>query len=1187
MSVATSPAGTGSTRSNLYRSEVRFGVVMYGGVSLAIYINGVANELYEMACATPKVLGGSDAGGGTRDVYRKASVLLGSEDLREQYARHLLDPKATLNPLNDAALKTAERARFVVDVISGTSAGGINGAFLAKALANGQQFSPLKDLWIEEGNIDRLLNDGASYEGLRYAAKGSPPRSLLNSDRMYVKLLEAFQDMQPAMEPAANGESPLADEIDLYITTTDIRGTLVPMRLFDEVAYEKRFRQVYHFQYNATQRDGTTGSVRNDLVDNNAPFLAFAARCTSSFPFAFEPMTVADAQRLCAAKPEKPTIDLAKWKPFFTGLSSDDLASDAWRNRAFGDGGYLDNKPFSYVVEALSWRLGDLPMERKLIYVEPAPAHPETEPKPDAEKPDAIENAFKALTTIPQYETIREDLEAVLARNRRIERVERIVRQVEADIEARPTDPFARLKLIDGEVQDWSSLDLGEMIDYYGLAFLPYHRLRISAVTDDIAEHLAVRWEVDRGSDRFYALKAMARVWRETRYYEDKEKPCGRDASVNKFLDDYDLKYRIRRTGFLLRKVHQLRTLAISVDQGKERTSLSDTQRRLWDRLDKRNYPLLSMNHKALIAALNCLADGFGQSLQQLRAAVWPASTHLGAQPSEAERATLDQLLRLILGEKVDNPLTTLSAGGKESVRVAREELPPLNPRRTLQENVFARAQVLFRLAKEAVAITDIQTVLERDLAALCQRYEAVKSPSPGNAVRPAGELLGAPKLVPAKNSEKATDSKKTTDSELPPVGELPGDPQLAPSTDSKNTTAGKPKPVAVIQIEDTVGFCGGSLDTTEGTLLRKFLAEYYVRFDEYDQMSFPLYYDTGTGEPSTVEVLRVSPEGARSLIDERKGSRRKLAGTAVFNFGAFFDEQWRRNDIMWGRLDGCERLLAALFPDSGDKTKNTNKVIREDLLQEAHRTILREAMDPGAYAQLVDELTKALAKQKKGPLKDAFEELWEKLAPDEGQRSARMAKALKAVASDAGMVEYLREDYKVGKLDTGATMKTGARALTITGRILEESEKRYRVEKSRMVWVTRGGRALQALLTVSTPGSRPLAIFRHWLALLYLFESLIVGGAVLFSSPAMINFGLTCLGVTAALHVANLVAGDLMKSRRGWVKLIVFAFVLAVLGLAFLGAWAWYSNGFASIVCGGYQDRGWLLKCLLGMFCG
>jgi hypothetical protein len=39
-------------------NEVRYAVVMYGGVSLCIYINGVAQELLEMAKATAPDAGG-------------------------------------------------------------------------------------------------------------------------------------------------------------------------------------------------------------------------------------------------------------------------------------------------------------------------------------------------------------------------------------------------------------------------------------------------------------------------------------------------------------------------------------------------------------------------------------------------------------------------------------------------------------------------------------------------------------------------------------------------------------------------------------------------------------------------------------------------------------------------------------------------------------------------------------------------------------------------------------------------------------------------------------------------------------------------------------------------------------------------------------------------------------------------
>jgi predicted acylesterase/phospholipase RssA len=54
------------------------------------------------------------------------------------------------------------RTRFVIDVLSGTSAGGINAIFLAKALANNQSIEQLKQLWIEEGDITQLLNDSQS-----------------------------------------------------------------------------------------------------------------------------------------------------------------------------------------------------------------------------------------------------------------------------------------------------------------------------------------------------------------------------------------------------------------------------------------------------------------------------------------------------------------------------------------------------------------------------------------------------------------------------------------------------------------------------------------------------------------------------------------------------------------------------------------------------------------------------------------------------------------------------------------------------------------------------------------------------------------------------------------------------------------------------------------------------------------
>jgi len=158
-----------------YGAEVRFGVVMYGGVSLAIYINGVANELYELACATPRLPAMADPDASdTRKVYRKLSWLVNDPALVSRYRRHL-DGKES-DPFAVGAVSGPVQTRFVVDVIAGTSAGGINGVFLAKALANAQPFKPLRDLWVKEGDIDLLLNDRKSYRALNRTAAPSRPR---------------------------------------------------------------------------------------------------------------------------------------------------------------------------------------------------------------------------------------------------------------------------------------------------------------------------------------------------------------------------------------------------------------------------------------------------------------------------------------------------------------------------------------------------------------------------------------------------------------------------------------------------------------------------------------------------------------------------------------------------------------------------------------------------------------------------------------------------------------------------------------------------------------------------------------------------------------------------------------------------------------------------------------------------
>src|SRR6266567_8134124 len=92
--------------------ELRLALVCYGGVSLAVYMHGVTKELRKLVVASRAFEQHPDENRFGEDATERAYF----EALR-------------------ALAASGTPARVVVDVVSGTSAGGINGVFLAKALA--------------------------------------------------------------------------------------------------------------------------------------------------------------------------------------------------------------------------------------------------------------------------------------------------------------------------------------------------------------------------------------------------------------------------------------------------------------------------------------------------------------------------------------------------------------------------------------------------------------------------------------------------------------------------------------------------------------------------------------------------------------------------------------------------------------------------------------------------------------------------------------------------------------------------------------------------------------------------------------------------------------------------------------------------------------------------------------------
>lgn len=291
--------------------ELRFAVTMNGGVSLAVYIGGVTHELNQLTRATSG--------------YDTLLTLLGYE------------PR--------------------IDVITGTSAGGINGAALALAEANKKNggLSGLKHLWIDRAGMESLL---------RQPFQSNPPSLLKGDDYFLPELREAFRGLTRPFESSGR-------MVDLTITTTLL--TPVSHRAVDVLGTElvqPKHAGLFHF---STARPASKGELKlgsavagqsfddfGETIHQTADALALAARATAAFPTAFEPAFIPVD---CAAIESLDVPDMGKYADWATGED---------RSRYVVDGGVLANTPTRPALQAIQrMPVEDKPVRRVLVLVHP------------------------------------------------------------------------------------------------------------------------------------------------------------------------------------------------------------------------------------------------------------------------------------------------------------------------------------------------------------------------------------------------------------------------------------------------------------------------------------------------------------------------------------------------------------------------------------------------------------------------------------------------------------------------------------------------------------------------------------------------------------------------------------------------------------------------------------------------
>ena len=559
--------------------ELRFALVCYGGVSLAVYMHGITKELLKLVRAS-------------RDYH----TYINREDTDVSY-------DAVAQPREDSV--DSERAYFdllkligrcldlrvIVDVIAGASAGGINSVILARALAHDLNIDPVRDFWLKHSDVADLMPVHVKAGPWRkwyfrpfvsmvlwYFRKDlGDNKDLKRKLSMFLRsrwfkppfdgynLTEVLYGGFSAMgDPIERGSSlvPVGQQLDLFVTVTDFHGYVTETPIHDPpVIRDREHRQVLHFAY----RQWPRGKEQTGFDRESLPGLTFAARATSSFPGAFPPAQFAEIDRLIATHglswPKRADFIHSNFRPY---LRANLNPSDA----AFIDGSVLSNKPFSHAIEAIHGRAAYRHVDRRLLYIDPHPKGDESHSWGPV--PGWLETFKGALSDIPRNEPIHEDLARVNTHNAEVRRLQVVVESARAHIrtiaDAISGDVFDR-KITGQDVGGLREQANNQARQQAGFAYEGYLRFKLSAVIEDVATLTGLIGGYERGSRELTRIVAVIQAW--TRLsgvtpdaldLSTTFNPGGDAPPWLKFLLRFDVRYRQRRIRFVVRAVNQLYT---------------------------------------------------------------------------------------------------------------------------------------------------------------------------------------------------------------------------------------------------------------------------------------------------------------------------------------------------------------------------------------------------------------------------------------------------------------------------------------------------------------------------------------------------------------------------------------------------------------------------------------------------
>ncbi|WP_138381200.1 patatin-like protein [Luteithermobacter gelatinilyticus] len=579
--------------------ELRLALVCFGGISLAIYIHGVTKEILKLVRASK--------------AYHFSPDLLAESRQRYIYPNDAITDTPDTELVYFDILKAFSPEldlRVIVDTIAGASAGGMNSIFLGRALAHDLNLDHLREHWLTEADVSRLV--GRSKPPGRLDKLLSVP--LINFlSRKYLGdeiLREKVKEKLPALlkiwslKPPFDGKHllgliyagldhmgtsgahsllPKGHRLDLFVTLTDYHGFRRNIPLHDPpIIHEREHRHHLRFSYFRGLLTTEMPVGFSDFEEKDLPALAFASRATACYPGAFPPAQLREVVQFLKERGE----EWANKDNFIDKNFKEHLLSglDPFKT-SFLDGSILNNKPFDQVIEAIQGRPAFRKVDRRLVYVDPNPELPEI--APTGAPPSMLSTIKAALSDIPMNEPMHDDLMSIQALNQQVRivksvvdsikpNVERLVKELSADRIEKITSP--------AEIAYWRSLANARAVKDAGFSYEGYARLKIRSCLTHLTRLIGDICACPPGSESRRQIYAILQCWA----YQDKVDftglyghllrearsrktliswvrelldfhPNGQDLPAwARFLIDFDISYHRRRLQFMIQELNTL-----------------------------------------------------------------------------------------------------------------------------------------------------------------------------------------------------------------------------------------------------------------------------------------------------------------------------------------------------------------------------------------------------------------------------------------------------------------------------------------------------------------------------------------------------------------------------------------------------------------------------------------------------